>query len=85
MSRSRSWGPTSREPYQEALARDEELPEKRRSGLGGHPWFTLEERLREEVPDRVRPDDEPALQIDDEPETRDEIDSYAGEPLGKPE
>jgi hypothetical protein len=36
---------------------------------------TLDERLREEVPDRVRPDDQPALLIDDEPETGDDIDA----------
>jgi hypothetical protein len=34
---------------------------------------TLDDRLREEVPDRVRPDDHPALLIDDEPETGDDI------------
>jgi hypothetical protein len=36
---------------------------------------TLDERLREEVPDRVRPDDKPALLIDDEAETGDDIDA----------
>jgi hypothetical protein len=34
---------------------------------------TLDDRLREEVPDRVRPDDKPALLIDDEAETGDDI------------
>jgi hypothetical protein len=36
---------------------------------------TLDDRLREEVPDRVRPDDQPALLIDDEPETGNDIDA----------
>ena len=36
---------------------------------------TLDDRLREEVPDRVRPDDKPALLIDDEPETGDGIEA----------
>jgi hypothetical protein len=36
---------------------------------------TLDDRLRAEVPDRVGPDDRPALLIDDEPETGDEIDA----------
>jgi hypothetical protein len=36
---------------------------------------TLDDRLREEVPDRVRPDDQPALLIDNEPETGDDIDA----------
>jgi hypothetical protein len=36
---------------------------------------TLDDRLREEVPDRVRPDDKPALLIDDEAETGDDIDA----------
>lgn len=36
---------------------------------------TPDDRLREEVSDRVRPDDQPALLIDDEPETGDEIDA----------
>jgi hypothetical protein len=36
---------------------------------------TLDDRLREEVPDRVRPDDKPALLVDDEAETGDAIDA----------
>jgi hypothetical protein len=36
---------------------------------------TLDDRLREERRDRVRPDDQAALLIDDEPETGDDIDA----------
>jgi hypothetical protein len=36
---------------------------------------TLDDRLREERPDRVRPDDQPALVIDDQPETGNDIDA----------
>jgi hypothetical protein len=36
---------------------------------------TLDDRLREEQPDHVRPDDQPALVIDDGPETGDDIDA----------
>ena len=36
---------------------------------------TLDHRLKAELPDRVRPDDQPALLIDDEPETGDEIEA----------
>src|SRR3979411_2002050 len=36
---------------------------------------TLADRLREERPDRIRPDDRPALVIGDEPETGDDIDA----------
>src|SRR3989440_3801117 len=36
---------------------------------------TLDDRLRGEVPDRVRPDDHPALLIDNESETGDDIDA----------
>lgn len=36
---------------------------------------TLDDRLRAELPDRVRPDDQPAVVIDDEPETGDGIDA----------
>src|SRR5438309_11410089 len=36
---------------------------------------TLDDRLREERPDRVRADDQPALVIDDQPETGNDIDA----------
>jgi len=36
---------------------------------------TLDDPLREEVPHRGRADDQPALLIDDQPETGDEIDA----------
>jgi hypothetical protein len=36
---------------------------------------TLDDRLREELPDRVHPDDKPALVIDDEPESGNDIDA----------
>ena len=36
---------------------------------------TLDDRLRVERPDRVRPDDQPALLVDDEPETGDDIEA----------
>jgi len=36
---------------------------------------TLDHRLKDERPDRVRADDDPVLLIDDEPETGDEIDA----------
>jgi hypothetical protein len=36
---------------------------------------TIDERLPEEVPDRVRPDDQPALLVDDEPATGDDTDA----------
>jgi len=40
---------------------------------------TLDDRLREERPDRVRPDDQPALVIDLQPETGNSIDAELSE------
>ena len=40
---------------------------------------TLDDRLREERPDRVRPDDQPTLVIDLQPETGNDIDAELAE------
>ena len=45
---------------------------------------TLDERLREEVPDRIRPDQEEVRLIDDEPEDGGELRSELGDEGGYP-
>ena len=40
---------------------------------------TLDRRLKEEVPDRIRPDDRSELLVDDQPETGDAIDAELAE------